>query len=555
MATQTILRIRQETPREGVYPIRLRLERPGLAALEADAQIEFALSPQEQGDLRWYMEDYLMRADTVEQEVVAQIEASMVDRGEELYRKVLAHTLDTQAIWFAVREQLADLRVEITTGIAEAASIPWELMRDPQSDSPIALRVAEFVRVQSNANISFVAPPPSAGDGERVRLLYVVCRPNGSNDVAMRAVANRLFEGLGKERDRFDITALRPPTFAQLQTVLTDAKAAGRPYHIVHFDGHGIYADLSGTTLAGWGVDLSPLRMGGANGGKQGYLLFEQPDSPEGMRPVAGGELGKLLHDTGVPILVLNACQSAMHEATERPQGAADAHDEVRAIGSLAQAVIDQGIPGVLGMRYSVFVVTAAQYIGELYAGLGKGRSFGWAANQARKHLHRNPDRWVGLNPRPLQDWFVPVIYEAMPLALLAPRAAPTLGGGWASPRPPAWTRCRPTRPWCAMCRTRALWAGTKPCSCWTGPLTPTRWSCSTPMRARARPAPRWSLPAGWPRPAAWAIPPWSSSPLSSSPPPWPMPWPRWGKPSAPCSRPTTSTGTPSTTRLNDKVW
>ena len=65
MATQTILRIRQDAPREGVYPIRLRLERPGLAALEAEAQIEFALSPQEQGDLRWYMEDYLDRKSVV----------------------------------------------------------------------------------------------------------------------------------------------------------------------------------------------------------------------------------------------------------------------------------------------------------------------------------------------------------------------------------------------------------------------------------------------------------------------------------------------------------
>lgn len=120
----------------------------------------------------------------------------MVDRGEELYGKVLTANPNTQAIWFAVREQLADLTVEeITTGIAEAASIPWELMRDPQSDSPIALRVAKFVRVQSNANISFVAPPPDTGDGERVRLLYVVCRPNGSNDVAMRAVANHLLKG------------------------------------------------------------------------------------------------------------------------------------------------------------------------------------------------------------------------------------------------------------------------------------------------------------------------------------------------------------------------
>ena len=97
-------------------------------------------------------------------------------------------------------------------------------------------------------------------------------------------------------------------------------------------------------------------------------------------------------------------------------------HEQVRAIGSLAQEVVDQGIPGVLGMRYSVFVVTAAQYIGQLYAALGKGRPFGEAAGEARKYLASNPERWVGLQPRPLQDWFVPVVYEAAPIHLLPPR-------------------------------------------------------------------------------------------------------------------------------------
>ncbi|MEI7900950.1 MAG: hypothetical protein WCK89_11920, partial [bacterium] len=82
------------------------------------------------------------------------------------------------------------------------------------------------------------------------------------------------------------------------------------------------------------------------------------------------------------------------------------------------------GIPAVLGMRYSVFVVTAAQYIGQLYAALGQGRPFGEAASEGRKHLAANPDRWVGLQPRPLQDWFVPVVYEAAPIHLLPPRAA-----------------------------------------------------------------------------------------------------------------------------------
>ena len=85
------------------------------------------------------------------------------------------------------------------------------------------------------------------------------------------------------------------------------------------------------------------------------------------------------------------------------PADAQTGHDEVRAIGSLAQTVVAQGVPAVLGMRYSVFVVTAAQYIGELYRALAKGGGFGQAASEGRKHLSLNPERWLGLEPRPLQ--------------------------------------------------------------------------------------------------------------------------------------------------------
>lgn len=416
----TTLHIRQGSLREGKYPIRLTLKRPNQAELEAEAEIEFALTQQEQEDLRWYMEDYLMLAEAVEAVQIEQIEAWMKLRGEELYSKALAANKNTQAIWFAIREGLADLRVEIASGITEAASIPWELMRDPESDSAIALRVQAFVRVQSNPNIAFIPVPPA--ENGRVRLLYVVCRPRGRNDVELRAVANRLLQDLGEDLARFEITALRPPTFEQLQKQLSDAKAAGRPYHIVHFDGHGIYEDLSKTKLADWLLTIGALTLGGKPHGKHGYLLFEHADSEKKMRPVSGAELGQLLHDSGVPVLVLNACQSAMHEAVadEKKPAPTTVHDEVRAIGSLAQAVIDQGIPAVLGMRYSVFVVTAAQYIGELYAALAKGRSFGQAASAGRKHLAHNPERWVSLQPRPLQDWFVPVVYEATTIQLLS---------------------------------------------------------------------------------------------------------------------------------------
>ncbi|HEX8147621.1 MAG TPA: CHAT domain-containing protein [Pyrinomonadaceae bacterium] len=421
----TTLHIRQDAPKDGHYPVRLTLKRQGRPDLEAEANIEFALAEQEQEEIRWYLEDYLQRADVAEAVTVEQVEGLMRARGEELYAKVLAANGDTQALWFSVRNDLADLRVEITTGVAEAASIPWELMRDPKMDSPVSLRVKAFVRVQSKSNIAFVPVPP-ASDG-RIRLLYVACRPSGSRDVELRAVANRLLQDLGPDPARFDIKALRPPTFERLQKELADAKEAGRPYHIVHFDGHGIYADLSESRLADWLGAFSNLTLGGKNAGKHGYLIFEHPGE-DGMRPVDGQTLGQLLHDNGVPVLALNACQSAMHEATAAPRTAVDVHDEVRAIGSLAQEVVDQGIPAVLGMRYSVYVVTAAQYIGQLYAALAGGRSFGQAATEGRKHLRLNPERWVGLQPRPLQDWFVPVAYEAAPVELCP--AGPTTAPG-----------------------------------------------------------------------------------------------------------------------------
>lgn len=421
MPTQPILHIRQTPAGEGQHAIRLTLQRPNQPPQEGEATIKFALTDQEQEDLRWYMEDYLQVAEPAHAVQVEQIEAWMQRRGIELYESILEGSRDVQRIFDRVLDELADLRVEITSGIAEAAAIPWELMREPQSDSAIALRVRSFVRVQSNPNIGFV-PVPTADDG-RIRLLYVVCRPGGTGDVSLRAIANRLLQDLGGDLVRFEITALRPPTFEQLQQALADAKAAGRPYHIVHFDGHGMYADLKETPWADWLKTMSLLTLGGPRTGKHGYLLFEHPGSPDKVRPVSGDELGKLLHDAGVPVLALNACQSAMHEAAEKPKAAADVHAEVRAIGSLAQAVIDQGIPAVLGMRYSVYVVTAAQYIGQLYAALAKGRPFGEAASEGRKHLAHNPERWVGLEPRPLQDWFVPVVYEAMPIHLLPPKS------------------------------------------------------------------------------------------------------------------------------------
>jgi len=101
--------------------------------------------------------------------------------------------------------------------------MPWELLRDPRTDAPLALAAAEFVRVQSQA----AREPrlPQIQSGGPVRVLLVICRPGGRDDVPFRSVANQLVKGLtdaGDEGVRLDV--LRPPSFDELGRVLRRAQ-------------------------------------------------------------------------------------------------------------------------------------------------------------------------------------------------------------------------------------------------------------------------------------------------------------------------------------------
>ena len=239
--------------------------------------------------------------------------------------------------------------------------------------------------------------------------------------------------------------------------MLHAAHDAGRPYHVVHFDGHGTWLDLAdfgiepdGTSGGGQGggVGLSPLMYavsvaGPVRPGRHGYLLFEDPDSTENQQLADGPTLGRLLTSTGVPVLVLNACRSAYAEARDQPGDApgsapgsigsgpaaeesegvlaGDVHARIRAYGSLAAEVADVGVPGVVAMRYNVYVVTAAQFMADLYAHLLAGRSLGQAVTAARRGLAADPVRQIAAVPVELQDWAVPVVYESAPLVLLRP--------------------------------------------------------------------------------------------------------------------------------------
>ena len=411
-----ILRVTQHIEQEDNYRIHVELRDEDGSAQTAEARFAFQLTPSDRADLRWYLEDYLQYPMDPAPEIAARVEARMRDLGVELFRNVFQANDDARDLWATLRAQLDDTRVEIVTDVKGATALPWELLLDPKTEAVLALRARAFVR----AYLKAVQKAEKAKSAEKVRILLVICRPGGDADVPFRSVAGQLLKGLSAEvRETFDLSVLRPPTFEQLSKTLQQAKLQGRPYHIVHFDGHGGYFDVARTG----GGAFSRLFFGDNRPGQHGYLAFENPKADENLEWVDGPRLGKLLVESDAPVLVLNACRSAHAAPLDAPDVARDvneAHSQVRAFGSLAQDVMDAGVAGVVAMRYNVYVVTAAQFVADLYAALVAGHSLGEAVSLGRKQLAAQPLREIAFEPRSLQDWSVPVVYEAAPIQLFA---------------------------------------------------------------------------------------------------------------------------------------
>jgi hypothetical protein len=416
-----LLRLTQHEEGENRHRVEVRLEGDG-APQVAESRFTFELTAQDREDVRWYLEEFLEYPQEPAPTIAKRVERRIEEIGKELFRGVFQGSDDARDLWANVRDRLSDVRVEVVTGVAAAVSLPWELLRDVRTDFALALTTCAFVRAQPQAPVR--ARLPDAGGGP-VRILVVICRPKGDRDIPFRSVASRLLKGLDAEqRADYELDLLRPPTFEQLGRALRQAREEGRPYHVVHFDGHGMYGKPRTLPAMVQGMSAAAQRM--SLDGPRGYLAFENPDLDQNAELVGGPALGRLLYEAGVPVLVLNACRSAHNEASEQLNAAAregngtgdDHHSQVRAFGSLAQEVMESGVGGVVAMRYNVWVVTAAQLVAELYAALARGRTLGEAVTLARKNLADRPLRAIAAKPLALQDWQVPVVYEAVPLRI-----------------------------------------------------------------------------------------------------------------------------------------
>ncbi|WP_170113261.1 tetratricopeptide repeat protein [Ahniella affigens] len=264
---------------------------------------------------------------------------------------------------------------------ARVLSWPWEALSDPQVGD-----LAHLCRIERQLDKAPEPMPlPEGLPKDRVCILLVTARPY-QNDIAYRSITRPLVELIQQEQLPAEVKLLRPPTFEQLRREL---QAHPGHYHIVHFDGHGGFGSVSGGSADRF---KSP----------QGQLVFENADGSDDA--ITGAQLSQLLREHGIPIAVLNACQSAMiNEQAED------------AFASVATALLRAGVRSVVAMGYSLYVSGARQFLPAFYRQLFITGNVAEATRSGRGAMLAKPQRRGDVE---LQDWLVPVLYQQDPVRL-----------------------------------------------------------------------------------------------------------------------------------------
>ncbi|WP_321339464.1 tetratricopeptide repeat protein [uncultured Cohaesibacter sp.] len=340
---------------------------------------EFPLSDRDLEDLRWYLEDYLIAPYAVYEERGRGIEGKLAGWGEALFNLLFKQGLPARDAYLTARE--TDTELIITSEYPEFLALPWELIKDPERDSPLALSLCGIRRGCKTSS-----PLTSVPSGEVLRVLMVISRPSGLDDIDYQMVARPLHDRLQLVRGKVQFDVLRPPTLDALKAQLLEAKLKGDPYHVLHFDGHGV--QRNGGAGAMFDAAAEP-------NAETGFLAFEKENG--GIELVAAGDFALLVKEGAVPLVVLNACQSA---AMGTSAGA-----------SVATRLLEEGARSVIAMSHSVYAVAAADFMAQFYEELFKGQSMLEAVTAGRKQLRRSINRPSSKGPLPLQDWCVPVLY------------------------------------------------------------------------------------------------------------------------------------------------
>jgi nucleoside-triphosphatase THEP1 len=389
---------------------------------EYDIIITDPFTPQEERELEWYFEEWLVYpiVDTVKAE---RAKDSVKTYGEKLFKQVF-HDNKAYSKYQQLKNNLSQVQIEIVSKTPEFQALHWEALQDPDFPRPLAVDCV-MLRKSVNPAVGSVNLPTSPV----INLLVVVARPDEEKDVGYRTISRPMLELIENGKLRVNVELLRPGTYQALSEHL-EAKGANF-YHIIHLDMHGALltheqvekpSAVNRYLFKGrYGRDdLQPFE------GVKAFLAFEGENQGK-VDLVEASELAALLTGKGIPVCILNACQSGKQVKSPLPQNNVETfhgtslqntttslqntEEEVRET-SLGSRLMSAGMQMVVAMGYSVTVTAAKLMMEHLYKHLFADKPITEAIRLSRRELFNDKERKAYFNKLiKLEDWLLPVVY------------------------------------------------------------------------------------------------------------------------------------------------
>jgi len=386
------------------------------ATLSFDGRVNYPITitdpftPKQEQNLEWYFEEWLVfpQLGTVKAE---QAKESVKGYGEQLFEQVFRTNIDAYSEYRQIRGNLSQLQIEIESQTPEFQALHWEALRDPDLPRPLAVDCLMLRKHTKPVPIGAKMPAFPV-----INLLLVTARPDQDGDVGYRTISRPLIEAIETAKLRVNVELLRPGTYQALSNHLEEKGADY--YHIIHFDTHGSlmsYEQLQKgikrkryTFQSRWGrEDIDPYE------GVKAFLFLDG-ESQGKADPVEASELAALLTGKGIPVCILNACQSGKQIPIKGGIGGENARET-----SLGSRLMAAGMQMVVAMGYSVTVTAASLLMKTVYQQVFADKTIREALRLGRRELYNDKKRKAYYNQTiDLEDWLLPVVYTNQPVNL-----------------------------------------------------------------------------------------------------------------------------------------
>jgi len=259
----------------------------------------------------------------------------------------------------SLRDEEEGLRIRLHIGSPELTILPWELAFEEEY---IGLRL----RFPIVRYLDLPDPPKPVAVQPPLRVLVAVSQPKDTRVLNVDAELASIRKALALLPGRVEMDVLDHARCDELLAKLRQG------FHVLHYIGHGKFE------------------------GGEGYLILE--DSKELSDQVSASLLGRMVADSDLRLVVLNACETSI-------SGVESTFDGV------AQQLVSVGISAVVAMQLTIADQSAIAFSREFYGALADG----WPVDAAVQEGRRGIMIALGNRWSECIDWAVPILYMRAP--------------------------------------------------------------------------------------------------------------------------------------------